>query len=69
MKIKKYFPYCNSYLKITQYSDTNSFCWGESNTSFVFSDICYCGHSKNEHANDKNQCNNKEYCQCEGFFP
>ena len=44
------------------------FSW-EDKMSFVFSDICYCGHKSKEHTLENNQCSQKESCNCEGFFP
>ena len=42
---------------------------GEDKISFIFSEICYCGHKSNEHILDDDQCINREICRCVGFFP
>ncbi len=44
------------------------FSW-EDKGSFIFSDVCYCGHKSNEHILDDSQCVNQEICRCVGFLP
>lgn len=42
--------------------------WPE-NPSFMFSELCYCGHTNNDHILDNNRCAKQEACNCQGFFP
>ena len=60
MKIKTLKSICNN-------SNNNSH-WRE-NPSFIFSDLCYCGHKNNRHSLGNNQCSNHEFCKCMGFWP
>ena len=49
-------------------SNNNSNYWQE-NPSFIFSDLCYCGHKSNEHYYEDNKCSKQEFCRCGGFLP
>jgi hypothetical protein len=62
MNNKKYY----SNHKVRKVADT-SFYWDYN--SFIFSELCYCGHSKNEHTLSDTQCSKKEeFCNCLGFL-
>jgi hypothetical protein len=37
--------------------------------SFIFFDLCYCGHKSKGHSLNDNQCIKREFCKCLGFFP
>jgi hypothetical protein len=39
------------------------------NPSFIFSEICYCGHKSNEHSLEGSKCSKQKICRCRGFLP
>ncbi|HSF49368.1 MAG TPA: hypothetical protein VLA74_01295 [Nitrososphaeraceae archaeon] len=54
-------------LKSISNNSNNLSHWPE-NPSFIFPDLCYCGHESSEHNLDNNRCSN-EFCKCRGFWP
>ena len=52
---------------ITNNNNSNNNYWPE-NPSFIFSDLCYCGHKSNEHSPEDSKCSKYEFCKCMGFL-
>jgi hypothetical protein len=63
MKSIKYY----SNYRVNKVTNKSFFSWKDN--SFVFPDLCYCGHTNNEHTLSDNQCSKKEeFCNCLVFL-
>jgi hypothetical protein len=55
-------------LKSISNNRNNNNYWSE-NPSFIFPEICYCGHESSEHNLEDSKCSKHKICRCRGFLP